>query len=72
MRDRGGHQYETSLVELVRELTHKYHWSMLPLYPMLRWGWAGAALVAAAAAMSGPRAGDLGQRGGGPPPARSG
>jgi tetratricopeptide (TPR) repeat protein len=36
---------DENLVELVRELTLKYHWSMLPLYPVLRWGWAGAAVL---------------------------
>jgi tetratricopeptide (TPR) repeat protein len=30
---------------LVRELRLATHWSLLPLYPMLRWGWAGSALV---------------------------
>lgn len=30
------------LVELVRALQRQNHWSMLPLYPMQRWGWGGA------------------------------
>jgi len=30
------------LVELVRALQRQTHWSMLPLYPMQRWGWGGA------------------------------
>jgi tetratricopeptide (TPR) repeat protein len=29
-------------LELVRELNVKSHWSLIPLYPMQRWGWAGA------------------------------
>lgn len=33
------------LVELVRELKASTHWSMLPLYPMQRWGWGGAVAV---------------------------
>jgi predicted Zn-dependent protease len=31
-----------SLVEMVRELKVANHWSMLPLYPMQRWGWPAA------------------------------
>jgi tetratricopeptide (TPR) repeat protein len=34
-------------VNLVRELKLKVHWSLLPLYPMQRWGWGGAAVVTA-------------------------
>lgn len=33
------------LVELVRALQLRNHWSMLPLYPMQRWGWGGAIAV---------------------------
>lgn len=33
------------LVELARDLKVQSHWSMLPLYPMQRWGWTGAAAV---------------------------
>ena len=33
---------DDNVVELVRELTVETHWSMVPLYPMRRWGWAGA------------------------------
>jgi tetratricopeptide (TPR) repeat protein len=33
------------LVNLVRELRMQSHWSMLPLYPMQRWGWTGAVVV---------------------------
>lgn len=33
------------LVNMVRALTRSNHWSMLPLYPMRRWGWGGAAAV---------------------------
>lgn len=29
-------------VDLARELKAQTHWSMLPLYPMQRWGWGGA------------------------------
>ena len=32
-------------VNLVKELKLHTHWSLLPLYPMQRWGWAGAAVV---------------------------
>jgi tetratricopeptide (TPR) repeat protein len=32
-------------VQLVRELKSVSHWSLLPLYPMLKWGWAGAIAV---------------------------
>lgn len=32
-------------VELVRELKMQSHWSMVPLYPMQRWGWGGAIAV---------------------------
>jgi len=35
-------------VALVRELKMQTHWTMLPLYPMQRWGWGGAAAVSAA------------------------
>jgi predicted Zn-dependent protease len=31
------------LVSLVRELRLQNHWSMLPLWPMQKWGWGGAA-----------------------------
>jgi tetratricopeptide (TPR) repeat protein len=34
-------------VNLVKELQLKVHWSLLPLYPMQRWGWGGAAVVTA-------------------------
>jgi tetratricopeptide (TPR) repeat protein len=30
------------VLELVRQLKMHTHWSMIPLYPMQRWGWAGA------------------------------
>jgi tetratricopeptide (TPR) repeat protein len=30
---------------LVRELKARTHWSLLPLYPMRRWGWTGAMVV---------------------------
>jgi len=33
---------------LVRELKMQTHWTMLPLYPMQRWGWGGAAVVSVA------------------------
>jgi tetratricopeptide (TPR) repeat protein len=33
------------LVSLTRELKVQSHWSMVPLYPMQRWGWGGAAVV---------------------------
>jgi tetratricopeptide (TPR) repeat protein len=32
-------------VELVRALRRQNHWSLLPLYPMRRWGWGGAGVV---------------------------
>jgi len=32
-------------VDLVREFKMQSHWSMLPLYPMQRWGWGGAAVL---------------------------
>jgi tetratricopeptide (TPR) repeat protein len=32
-------------VKLVRALKRRTHWSLLPLYPMNRWGWGGAAAV---------------------------
>jgi tetratricopeptide (TPR) repeat protein len=35
-------QHRRHLEMLVRELTIETHWSMVPLYPMRRWGWAGA------------------------------
>jgi tetratricopeptide (TPR) repeat protein len=38
-----------TFVEIVRELQVENHWSMLPLYPMRRWGWAGSAGVWVAA-----------------------
>jgi tetratricopeptide (TPR) repeat protein len=34
-------------VNLVRVLKRQDHWSLLPLYPMRRWGWSGAAVVTA-------------------------
>ena len=34
-------------VDLVRALRRQNHWSLLPLYPMKRWGWGGAAVVTA-------------------------
>ena len=34
-----------SFVDVVVELTTRTHWSMLPLKPMLRMGWAGSAMV---------------------------
>jgi predicted Zn-dependent protease len=35
-------------LELVRELKIRTHWSLLPLYPMQRWGWTGAIVVTVA------------------------
>ncbi|MEJ0038471.1 MAG: hypothetical protein WDO68_20730 [Gammaproteobacteria bacterium] len=35
-------------LSLVRELKMQTHWTMLPLYPMQRWGWGGAAAVSVA------------------------
>jgi tetratricopeptide (TPR) repeat protein len=35
-------------VALVRELKMQSHWTMMPLYPMQRWGWGGAAAVSIA------------------------
>jgi tetratricopeptide (TPR) repeat protein len=32
-------------LNLVKELKLQTHWSLLPLYPMQRWGWGGAAVV---------------------------
>jgi tetratricopeptide (TPR) repeat protein len=32
-------------VQLVRELKSVDHWSLLPLYPMVKWGWGGAIAV---------------------------
>lgn len=32
-------------VQIVRELKSVGHWSLLPLYPMQRWGWGGAIVV---------------------------
>ena len=32
-------------VQLVRELKSVGHWSLLPLYPMIKWGWGGAIAV---------------------------
>lgn len=34
-------------VNLVRVLKRQNHWSLLPLYPMRRWGWSGAAVMTA-------------------------
>jgi tetratricopeptide (TPR) repeat protein len=39
------HPGSQSFVELVRTLKRNTHWSMLPLYPMMRWGWGGAGVV---------------------------
>ena len=36
------------VLALVRELKMQTHWTMLPLYPMQRWGWGGAAAVSVA------------------------
>ena len=36
---------DENIVEWVRELKVENHWSMLPLYPMRRWGWGGAVAV---------------------------
>jgi predicted Zn-dependent protease len=33
------------MLGLFRELKAQTHWSMLPLYPMQRWGWSGAVVV---------------------------
>lgn len=33
------------LLQLVRGLKASSHWSLLPLYPMRRWGWTGAVVV---------------------------
>jgi predicted Zn-dependent protease len=33
------------LLELVRELKARTHWSMLPLYPIQRWGWSAAIAI---------------------------
>lgn len=38
------------LVEVVRQFRRKTHWSMLPLYPVQRWGWTAALLMWAAVA----------------------
>jgi tetratricopeptide (TPR) repeat protein len=38
------------LVELVRHFRRKSHWSMVPLYPMQRWGWTAVLLMWAAMA----------------------
>jgi tetratricopeptide (TPR) repeat protein len=35
-------------VEMVRALKLNTHWSILPLYPMVRWGWGGAAVLTVA------------------------
>ncbi len=35
------------LANLVKQLKMRSHWSLLPLYPMQRWGWGGAAGVTA-------------------------
>lgn len=39
------------LVEVVRAFRRKTHWSMLPLYPMQRWGWTAALGMWAAVAV---------------------
>ena len=36
------------LVQLVRELKMQTHWTMVPMYPMQRWGWGGAVALTAA------------------------
>jgi tetratricopeptide (TPR) repeat protein len=36
---------DENIVQWVRELKVENHWSMLPLYPMRRWGWGGAVAV---------------------------
>jgi tetratricopeptide (TPR) repeat protein len=36
------------LVQLVRELKMQSHWTMVPMYPMQRWGWGGAVALTAA------------------------
>jgi tetratricopeptide (TPR) repeat protein len=36
------------LVNLVRSLKMQTHWSMIPMYPMQRWGWGGAVALTAA------------------------
>ncbi|HEY1283381.1 MAG TPA: tetratricopeptide repeat protein [Steroidobacteraceae bacterium] len=36
------------LVQIVRALKVQTHWSMIPMYPMQRWGWGGAVAVTAA------------------------
>jgi hypothetical protein len=41
------HPGSQPFVEVVRTLKCSTHWSMLPLYPMVRWGWGGAAVVTA-------------------------
>lgn len=44
-------------LSLVRELKARTHWSMLPLYPMQRWGWT-AAIVITLVGLAGLRAGE--------------
>jgi tetratricopeptide (TPR) repeat protein len=39
------HPQSEQYVSLVRELKLHTHWSLLPLYPMQRWGWGGAIAV---------------------------
>jgi cytochrome c-type biogenesis protein CcmH/NrfG len=39
------HPQSEQYVTLVRELKMQTHWSLLPLYPMQRWGWGGAIAV---------------------------
>jgi len=39
------HPGSQQFVDVVRTLKYKTHWSMLPLYPMVRWGWGGAAVL---------------------------
>jgi len=36
------------LVQVVRALKVQTHWSMIPMYPMQRWGWGGAVALTAA------------------------
>lgn len=35
------------LVQLTRELKMQSHWTMIPMYPMQRWGWGGAVAMTA-------------------------
>jgi predicted Zn-dependent protease len=40
---------DEGLVELVKELRVRSHWSMLPLYPLQKWGWAASGVIWVAA-----------------------